>query len=262
MTAAMSTPPALEETPRVTVILPVYDEGEAIVRVLDQLFDAMSLPSEVLAVYDSRGDTTRPYLEAYASSESRLHPLLNNRGRGPAQAIRFGIEQARAEVVVVTMGDGSDDPQQIDQLARLVERGVVVAAASRYSRGGQRIGGPLFQRTLSRLAGLSLYRLARVGTRDATNGFKGYSVEFLRSVGIESDAGFEMGIELVAKARRLRLPVAEVPTIWLDRTHGISHFRLRSWLPAYLRWWLFAFGPRLTTEQLLSRSPGSAPTTD
>ena len=47
-----------------------------------------------------------------------------------------------ADVVVVTMADGCDDPQQIDQLARLVERGVVVAAASRYSKGGQQVGGP------------------------------------------------------------------------------------------------------------------------
>ena len=70
---------------------------------------------------------------------------------------------------------------------------------------------------LSRLAGLSLHWFARVGTRDATNSFKAYNAAFVREVGIESDAGFELGIEMVAKARRRRLPVAEVPTIWLDR---------------------------------------------
>ena len=59
--------------------------------------------------------------------------------------------------------------------------------------------------------------------------------EFVRSVGIESDAGFEVGIELVAKARRRRLPVAEIPTIWLDRVSGQSNFKLRKWLPQYLR---------------------------
>ena len=35
----------------------------------------------------------------------------------------------------------------------------------------------------------------------------------------------------MAKARRLRRPVAEVPTIWLDRTLGVSHFKLVKWVP-------------------------------
>ena len=64
-----------------------------------------------------------------------------------------------------------------------------------------------------------------VGTRDATNSYKAYRRDFVQTVGIDSDAGFELGIELVAKARRLRLPVAELPTIWLDRAHGQSNFR-------------------------------------
>ena len=154
----------------------------------------------------------------------------------------------------MTMADGSDDPNQIDALTRLVERGVVIAAASRYSRGGQQVGGPWFKRFLSRWAGKTLYWFARVGTRDATNSFKAYSVEFLRNVGIESDAGFEVGIELVAKARRLRLPVAELPTIWLDRPLGASNFHMAAWIPRYLRWYRFAFGPRLTLDRLRARA--------
>jgi hypothetical protein len=112
------------------------------------------------------------------------------------------------------------------------------------------VGGPLVKSQLSRLAGLSLFWLARAGTRDATNSFKAYSTEFVRHVSIESDAGFEIGIELVAKARRLRLPVAEIPTIWLERAHGASNFKVLRWIPRYLRWYRFAFGPRVTLEQL------------
>ena len=123
------------------------------------------------------------------------------------------------------MADGSDDPRMIDPLARLVERGVVVAAASRYSPGGQQVGGPVLKGLLSRSAGRSLGMLARVGTDDATNSFKAYSTEFVREVGIDSRSGFEIGLELTAKARRLRRPVAELPTIWLDRTLGESQLR-------------------------------------
>lgn len=240
--------------PRVSVVIPVFNEDEAVVSCLDRIFEAVRLPCEVLVVYDTPDDTTVPYLEKYARTEPRLVPTLNEYGRGPARAIRYGIDHAGSDVVVVTMADGSDDPQQIDQLTRLVDRGVVIAAASRYTKGGQQVGGPWFKAFLSRLAGRSLRWFARVGTRDATNSFKAYSTDFVRSVGIHSDSGFEVGIELVAKARRLRLPVAELPTIWLDRTLGASNFRLAAWIPRYLRWYLFAFGPKLTLERVRSKS--------
>lgn len=241
--------------PRVSVVVPVYNEGESIVPFLDRLFDGLRLPCEVLVVYDDPSDTTLPYLEKYAESEPRLVPTHNTDGRGPARAIRFGIQRAYAKVAVVTMADGSDDPEQIDPLCRLVERGVVVAAASRYMSGGQQIGGPFVKSWLSRLAGLSLYWLAGIGTRDATNSFKAYATSFVREVGIDSDTGFEIGLELVAKAKRLGLQVAEIPTIWLERAHGVSNFRVARWIPRYLRWYRFAFGRRLTVAELRAAIP-------
>jgi dolichol-phosphate mannosyltransferase len=244
--------------PRLSVVLPAYNEGESIVPCLERIFEAVTLPCEVLVVYDTRDDTTAPYVEKYAREEPRLVPTLNTYGRGPAQAIRFGIDHANSGVVVVTMADGSDDPHQIGPLAQLVERGVVIAAASRYARGGQQVGGPWFKGFLSRMAGLTLHWFARVGTRDATNSFKAYSTEFVREVGIHSEAGFEMGIEMVAKARRLRLPVAEIPTIWLDRTVGKSNFRLAPWIPKYLHWYRFAFGRRLTPDQVRAEAAPSS----
>jgi dolichol-phosphate mannosyltransferase len=104
------------------------------------------------------------------------------------------------------------------------------------------------------MAGLSLYWLGRVGTRDATNMFKAFSASFISDVGVDSTGGFEVGLELVAKAKRLRLPVAEVPTIWLDRMHGVSSFKIAAWIPRYLRWYFFAFGKRLTLEELRKRT--------
>jgi dolichol-phosphate mannosyltransferase len=236
--------------PRVSVVIPVYEEGEQVVPALDRILEGVTIPCEVLTVYDSPSDSTVPYLEKIAGEEPRVVPMLNTYGPGPARAIRFGVDHASSEVVVVTMADGSDDPYQVEVLTRLVERGVVVAAASRYVRGGQQVGGAWLKSLLSRIAGLTLHWFARVGTRDATNSFKAYSAEFVRKVGVHSDHGFEMGIEMVAKARRLRLPIAEIPTIWLDRPLGKSNFRLAKWIPRYLRWYRFAFGPRLTPEQL------------
>lgn len=231
--------------PRVSIVVTAYEEGEAIVGYLDRVFESVTIPCEILVVYDSPDDSTVPWLEKYARSDARVVPVLNTYGRGPARAIRYGFDTAHADVVIVTMADGCDDPMQIEPLVRLVERGVVVAAASRYMRGGQQIGAPPLKRTLSRLAGLTLHLCARVGTHDATNSFKAYSADFVRAVGIESDLGFEVGLELVAKARRRRLPVAELPTIWLERSYGESNFKLSKWIPQYLRWYMYAFGPRI-----------------
>ena len=238
------------DVPRVSVVIPAYNEGEHILPVLDRIFEAVHLPCEVLVVVDAAEDATVPVVDEYSLKEPRLRCLVNTYGRGPANAIRYGIGAAAAPVAVVTMADGCDDPRQIDDLARLVDRGVAVAAASRYMPGGQQVGGPGLKGLMSKTAGRSLRLLAHIGTRDATNSFKAYSTEFVRAVGIDSRDGFEIGIELAAKARRMRMPVAEIPTIWLDRQAGVSNFRMAKWIPGYLRWYRFAFGRRLTAEQI------------
>ena len=231
-------------TPAVSVIIPAYNEGADVLSVLTRVGSAVTLHCEIVVVVDSLDDSTIPFVEQMAGDDERMRVIINTYGRGPANAIRFGIDRALAPVVVVTMADGCDDPYQIDMLTRLVDRGVVVAAASRYARSGQQVGGPFLKGLMSRMAGLTLYYFARVGTRDATNSFKAYSKSFIEKVGIESDQGFEIGIELVSKARRYRQPVAEIPTIWLDRAFGASNFKLVAWLPRYIRWYFYAFGAK------------------
>jgi glycosyltransferase involved in cell wall biosynthesis len=236
--------------PRVSIVIPAREEGEQILPVLARINESVTMPAELLVVVDSPDDSTATVLRKCGDQSGRVRLLVNDYGRGPANAIRYGVEHARAPVTVVTMADGCDDARQIDDLTRLVERGVAIAAASRYTSGGQQVGGPMVKGFLARAAGVSLHLLARVGTRDPTNSFKAYSTAFLRDVGIDSRDGFEIGLELTAKARRLRLPVAELPTIWLDRQAGVSAFKLYQWIPHYVRWYRFAFGGRLTQEQL------------
>lgn len=229
--------------PRVSIVIPAYNEGPGIGICLDRILGAVTIACEVLVVYDRPDDSTAAPVAAYAARDPRVRPLLNDIRPGPAQAIRCGLGAARANVVVVTMADGSDDPAQIEALTQLVEGGAVVAAASRYMRGGRQVGGPRLKGLISRTAGISLQLLARVGTHDATNSFKAYSSQFLAEVGIESDAGFEIGIEMVAKARRRGARVVEIPTIWRDRTQGQSNFKVTEWIPRYLHWYLVALLP-------------------
>jgi len=236
--------------PRVSIVVPAYNEGEAIRPFLAKVTTTVTVPFEVLVVVDTPEDTTLPVVAEASADDPRIRGVVNTHGRGPAHAIRYGFDVATAPTVVVTMADGSDDPRQIDALTDLVERGVVVAAGSRYMAGGQQIGGPRFKRLLSRLAGRSLHLFANVGTRDATNSFKAYNADFVRAVTIQSRDGFEIGLELTAKARRARLPVAELPTIWLDRAAGQSNFQLQKWIPKYLRWYFFAYGRPLALEDV------------
>ncbi len=225
------------------MVVPAYNEGPAIVPCVERILAATSSPVEVLVVYDRPDDTTAAPVAELAARDPRLRGVLNQVRRGPAGALKAGFQQARAEVVVVTMADGCDDVAQIHQMVRLVKQGFAVVAASRYMRGGRQLGGPPLKGLVSRTAGVSLHLLARVGTHDATNSFKAYSRSFVEEVGIESDAGFEMGIELVAKARRRGRRVAEIPTTWRDRTAGQSNFKVREWIPRYLHWYLVAALP-------------------
>ena len=121
---------------RVSLIVPAYNEGRRVIPVLDRIFESVLLPAEVLIVVDSEDDSTIPVVSEYAEKEPRLKYLVNTYGAGPANAIRYGVDAAAAPVVVVTMADGCDDARQIHDLVRLVERGVAVAAASRYMPNG------------------------------------------------------------------------------------------------------------------------------
>jgi hypothetical protein len=159
--------------------------------------------------------------------------------------MKAGIAGTTGELVLISMADGSDEPSLVEPMVRLGREGAAVVSASRYMKGGRQIGGPLVKRTLSRAAGLSLHWFGGVPTHDPTNNFKLYRRDFLESVTIESEAGFELALELTVKATIAGRRVAELPTTWRDRTAGQSNFKLRKWLPHYLRWYLAAFRARL-----------------
>jgi hypothetical protein len=163
--------------------------------------------------------------------------------------MKSGLRAARAPYVLISMGDGSDDPGDIDPMYQLARGGADVVAGSRYMRGGRQVGGPLLKRTMSRTAGLSLHWLGGLPVHDATSNFRLYSKRLLNQVTIESRGGFELGLELTVKAYRLGLKVDEVPTTWRDRTAGQSRFKLWEWLPRYLHWYWRGMGGRFSTDR-------------
>ena len=235
-----------EATPReLAIVLPVYNEGEAVEPVLRALSAGVKTPHELVVVYDFDEDTTVPVVGRLAAEIPNLRGLRNDIGRGVLNAMKAGIAGTSAPYVLISMADGSDEPHIVDSMVSLARDGTDVVSASRYMPGGKQVGGPLLKRLMSRTAGLTLHWFAGVPTHDPTNNFKLYSRRFLETVTIESQAGFELALELTVKATLLRRRVAEVPTTWRDRTAGQSNFKLRKWLPHYLHWYRVAFMGRL-----------------
>jgi dolichol-phosphate mannosyltransferase len=235
----------IAEGPQLSVVLPVYNEGEAVGPVIRALIEAIHVPCEILVVYDFDGDTTVPVARALAVELPAVKPLRNDLGRGVLNAMKAGIAAASGSYVLVSMADGSDEPHVVDRMVELARDGADVVAASRYMKGGHQVGGPPLKRLMSRVAGLSLHWFAGVPIHDPTNNFKLYSRRFLDTVTIESTAGFELALELSVKATLARRRLAEVPTTWRDRTAGKSNFKLRKWLPNYLHWYFAAFRGRV-----------------
>lgn len=234
-----------DAVPELSIVLPVYNEGEAVEPILRALSAAVRTPHEIVVVYDFDADTTVPVVARLAAEIPGLRGLRNDRGRGVLNAMKAGIAATTAPYVLISMADGSDEPGVVDPMMALARNGADVVAASRYMRGGRQLGGPLLKRLMSRTAGLTLHWFAGVPTHDPTSNFKLYSRRFLEATTIESTAGFELALELTVKATLAGRKVAEVPTTWRDRTSGQSNFRLRKWLPHYLHWYGVAFRGRL-----------------
>ena len=231
--------------PDLSIVMPVFKEGEAVEPVLRAMVAGVATSHEILVVYDFDEDPTVPVIARLGPELPTIRGLRNDLGRGVLNAMKAGIAASSGDYVLISMSDGSDEPHVVDPMVALAKDGADVVSASRYMKGGRQLGGPPLKRLMSRTAGLTLHWVAGVPTHDPTNNFKLYSRRFLESVTIESTAGFELALELTVKATLARRRVAEVPTTWRDRTAGQSNFKLRKWLPHYLHWYWVAFRGRL-----------------
>ncbi|HEY6971465.1 MAG TPA: glycosyltransferase family 2 protein [Candidatus Angelobacter sp.] len=233
-----------------TIVIPVYNEGSNFHEQWREISALISVPFTAYAVYDFDEDDTVPVVnKIIAGGESRLHAVKNQRGRGVVAAIMTGFDVAPNGPVLVVMADLSDDLAQVRRMLALYRQGYHVVAGSRYMRGGKLVGGPFFKQLMSRVAGVSLYYLRGLPTHDATNAFKIYDRVMVNSFHVESHGGFELNLELTVKAFLGGYRITEVPTTWRDRSSGQSRFRLWKWLPHYLRWYFYAFRPKLHAPQ-------------
>ena len=233
------------------IIIPVYNEAENIGASLRALKEKVQVPHRIYIVYDFDEDNTLPVAEEFRKQGIDIR-FVRNPVRGVVSAIKTGLKEAEEDFLLVTMADFSDDYSIVDRMCALMSDGYDIVCGSRYMRGGKQIGGPLIKKALSRMAGVSLKYAARIPTHDATNSFKLYRKRMLDSIQIESDGGFEIGMEIVMKAHFSGFRVTEVPSIWTDRRAGESRFKIMKWMPKYLKWYFFALRKSLPTYKIPS----------
>jgi hypothetical protein len=137
------------------------------------------------------------------------------------------------------MCDLSDMPGTVNALFAKIQEGYDLVVASRYAPGGKKIGGPKLKLFLSWLANTSLQCMTGIPTHDMTNAFIIYRKEVLDDIHVETQGGFEITMEIIAKAYVLGYRIAEVPTINRDRAAGKSKFKLAQWIGRYLHWYLY-----------------------
>jgi dolichol-phosphate mannosyltransferase len=227
--------------PELEIVIPVYNEGRNIVGVLETLARHVRTPFRVLICYDRDDDDTLPAL-----ADPRIAgvpvTLVKNRGRGALGAVLTGFDETSAPAAVVFPADDDYNASQLDAMVAKFRQGNDIVCASRFIPGGCMVGCPPLKATLVRSAAWALHHLARLPTRDASNGFRLFSQRLLREVPVESSVGFAYSLELLVKAHRLGWKIGEVPVAWYERKAGQSRFRVLRWLPQYLRWFRYAFG--------------------
>lgn len=219
--------------------MPVYNEGQIIKTTIEKVEKAVKTPHELLIIYDMAEDTTVEPVKKLQRKYQKVLLVKNIYGRGALNALKTGLKKAKGDAVCIMMADLTDDPTVLNTMMKKFDQGYSVISASRYMKGGHQIGGPLLKQILSRIAGISLHYLVGLPTHDATNSFRLYSKKFLSTTKIESDGGFELGLELTVKAYFNGFKVTEVPTTWTYLAKE-SRFYLKKWLPKYLKWYFWA----------------------
>jgi dolichol-phosphate mannosyltransferase len=232
--------------PAVVVVIPTYNERENIRTLIPSVL-ALGSNYSVIVVDDNSPDGTGVLVdELAAAADGRVAVVhrSSKQGIGPAYLAGFRRALAMTPDLIATMdADHSHDPAD---LVRLVDAAADadLVLGSRYVRGGQTRGWPLYRRAISRLGGVYADAVLRVSVADLTGGFKVYRRETLAALDLDrirSD-GYVFQIETTYRAIQLGFRVVEVPITFVDRVAGKSKLSRRIVAEAIVMVWRLRFG--------------------
>lgn len=196
---------------RIAILVPCYNEALTIGAIVRD-FNAC-LPQAEVYVFDnnSTDDTVRAATEAGATV--RRVPL-----QGKGNVIRRMFADVEADIYIMVDGDDTYDASVAPQLAqRLVDEGLDMLVGSRMSseqaayRFGHRFGNRMLTGWVAMLFGRTF--------TDMLSGYRVFSRRYVKSFAAHS-SGFETETELTVHALELRMPVAEVATVYKSRPEG------------------------------------------
>ena len=240
--------PATGYEPALFIVIPALNEEKIIGQTLGSIEAEVVLPHEVIVVDDHSTDDTANVVRRFGERHPNVRLISNQGPPGFSNALKVGYAAAGAGAIVTMMADLCDDPRTLAPMYAKIVQGYDVVCGSRYMPGGGKHDeDSKVKGMLSRFVGILLRLLVGVPTHDATNAFKMYRSEMLKSISIE-ETGFACSMEIALKAFFRGARIAEVPTVWRGRTEGRSKFSLLKDGKDYMRWYAWA---------VLSRKPRS-----
>ena len=223
--------PSNQPLPPTLIVIPTYDEREALPGTLSRLRAAVP-EAHVLVVDDSSPDGTGQWAESIAAQDPAVHVLhrAGKQGLGPAYLAGFAWGLERGYRLLGEMdADASHRPEQLPGLLGAVRRGADLAIGSRWIPGGAVHDWPVHRLILSRGANLYVRLLMGLGVSDATAGFRVFRAELLERLVAEDIAsqGYCFQVDMTRRARDLGAVITEVPIDFDERTEGASKMSSR-----------------------------------
>ncbi len=221
------------------IIIPVYNEGYKIIELLEMFEKKINSKYRVLLCYDDTSDDVFNYQDKIKNFKFETK-FVKNPLRGPCSAVVAGLYYDQTKCKIVYPADDFLNIDLLDKMYNLFKKNNSdIIVASRFIKGGSMKGCPLLKSILVRVASWSLYFFSSIPVKDASNGFRLFSLNLLNNVKIESKLGFAYSLELLVKSERLKMRIDEIPAQWEERSEGESKFKIFKWLPEYLKWYKY-----------------------
>jgi glycosyltransferase involved in cell wall biosynthesis len=230
-----------EKKPKLSILMPVRNEGINIKLMLKILSVVVETPHEVLVIYDFANDDTVPVIRKMQPQHPNVRLIHNKKGKGVINAIRAGVEAAEGRYMLILVVDEIPPVLVVEDMLHLMEDGCDMVSVTRYAHGGRRLGGNVLQGILSRLGNKIFGWVAGSVLSDSTTGGKMFTKEAFKKVNLEAKpVGWAFAFEFAIKAQAVGLRLGEVSIVSVDRMYGgKSTFLLGPWFREYFRWFLW-----------------------
>lgn len=222
---------------KLSVVIPAHNEEDHIGKVIADLVDAIeknTIPYELIVVNDNSTDGTARVVESFASMNACIHLVNRHPPNGFGRAIRSGLSSVTGDVVVICMGDQSDDPKDVIAYYRKILEGYDCVFGSRFIKGAEVHDYPRTKLICNRIVNKTIQLLFWTGHNDLTNAFKAYRTHVIRECEPYKACHFNITIEMSLSALIREYSIATIPIHWYGRLWGSSKLGLKQMGRRYL----------------------------